>query len=86
MVPALFQQGVPIFVRVFQLLGEGFNVDDLLGKGKIGGKEITEFNYNFTVISPERWSPDYPNQYVMRTEIISNGVVLDEYIPWLYLT
>lgn len=48
-------------------------------KGKIGGKEITEFNYNFTVISPERWSPDYPNQYVMRTEILSNGVVLDEY-------
>ena len=33
----MFQQGVPIFVRVFQLLGEGFNVDDLLGKGEIVG-------------------------------------------------
>ena len=37
MVPALFQQGVPIFIRVFQLLGEGFNVDDLLRNGKIVG-------------------------------------------------
>lgn len=47
--------------------------------GSVGAKDKKVFKYSFEVLSPQRWSPDSPTQYTMKTKIMNGKRECDVY-------
>lgn len=45
--------------------------------GTVADKDKKTFNYRFTVENPDLWSPEEPNQHIMRTKVYNGKQVLD---------
>ena len=45
----------------------------------VSGNDINTFNQDLTVSDPQLWSPDSPYLYLAKTEVITDGSVIDTY-------
>ena len=68
---------VEFIVNSTILSPEGKVVLSSKGKETLGKSETKKIEQHFEVLKPELWSVDVPSLYVLKTELIANGKIVD---------